>query len=151
MYDRFTDRSKEVLQRANTEAQRLNNESICSEHLLLGLIKLKSGVAPNVLKYLDLDLLKICNEVERIVGPCQDPAQMRQLSQAPQTKKILEYAMDEACKLNHDYVGTEHLLLGIMRDGEGLAAQILINLGLNLDVVRLQVRKIFGLDVENAN
>lgn len=150
MCDRFTDRSRRVLQLANQEAQRFNHESICPEHILLGLVKENSGVAAHVLKDLDVDLRKLRIEVERIVEMGPDMASYSQLPQAPRSKKILEYAMAEACKLNHDYVGTEHLLLGLLRDREGLAAQILINLGLKLEVVRHQVLKMIGLGDENA-
>ena len=114
MYERFTDRARKVMQLANQEAQRFNHEYIGTEHVLLGLVKEGSGVAANVLKNLDVDLRKIRLEVEKIVQAGPDMVTMGKLPQTPRAKKVIEYAMEEARNLNHNYVGTEHLLLGLL-------------------------------------
>ena len=112
MYERFTDRARKVMQLANQEAQRFNHEYIGTEHILLGLIKEGSGVAANVLKNLDVDLRKIRLEVEKLVQSGPDMVTMGKLPQTPRAKKVIEYSMEEARNLNHNYVGTEHILLG---------------------------------------
>ena len=113
MYERFTDRARKVMQLANQEAQRFNHEYIGTEHILLGLIKEGSGVAANVLKNLDVDLRKIRLEVEKLVQSGPDMVTMGKLPQTPRAKKVIEYSMEEARNLNHNYVGTEHILLGL--------------------------------------
>src|SRR6266852_2676056 len=123
MYERFTDRARKVMQLANQEAQRFNHEYIGTEHILLGLVKEGSGVAANVLKNLDIDLRKIRLEVEKIVQSGPDMVTMGKLPRTPRVKKVIEYSMEEARNLNHNYVGTEHVLLGLLRDEEGVAAQ----------------------------
>ncbi len=146
MYERFTDRARKVMQLANQEAQRFNHEYIGTEHILLGLVKEGSGVAANVLKNLDVDLRKIRLEVERIVqhGQGGDQVVMGRLPHTPRAKKVIEYSIEEARNLNHSYVGTEHLLLGLLREHEGVAAQVLMNLGLKLDDVREEVLNLLG-------
>ncbi len=144
MYERFTDRARKVLQLANQEAQRLNHEYIGTEHILLGLVKEGSGVASNVLKNLDVDLTKIRREVEKLVNQGTDMIAMGKLPQTPRAKKAIEYAMDEARTLGHSYVGTEHLLLGLLREEEGVAAQVLENLGLSLERVRNEILELIG-------
>ena len=113
------------MQLANQEAQRFNHEYIGTEHILLGLIKEGSGVAANVLKNLDVDLRKIRLEVEKLVQSGPDMVTMGKLPQTPRAKKVIEYSMEEARNLNHNYVGTEHILLGLLREQEGVAAQVL--------------------------
>ena len=149
MYERFTDRARKVMQLANQEAQRFNHEYIGTEHILLGLVKEGSGVAANVLKNLDVDLRKIRLEVEKIVQSGPDMVTMGKLPQTPRAKKVIEYAMEEARNLNHNYVGTEHLLLGLLREMEGVAAQVLMNLGLKLEDVREEVLNLLGHGLEN--
>jgi ATP-dependent Clp protease ATP-binding subunit ClpC len=146
MYERFTDRARKVMQLANQEAQRFNHEYIGTEHILLGLVKEGSGVAANVLKNLDVDLRKIRLEVERIVQPGAggDQVVMGRLPHTPRAKKVIEYSIEEARNLNHNYVGTEHLLLGLLREQEGVAAQVLMNLGLKLEDVREEVLNLLG-------
>ena len=144
MYERFTDRARKVMQLANQEAQRFNHEYIGTEHILLGLVKEGSGVAANVLKNLDVDLRKIRLEVEKIVQAGPDMVTMGKLPQTPRAKKVIEYAIEEARNLNHNYVGTEHLLLGLLREQEGVAAQVLMNLGLKLEEVREEVLNLLG-------
>ncbi|MEE9602730.1 MAG: ATP-dependent Clp protease ATP-binding subunit [Thermoguttaceae bacterium] len=148
MYERFTDRARKVMQLANQEAQRFNHEYIGTEHILLGLIKEGSGVAANVLKNLDIDLRKIRLEVEKLVQSGPDMVTMGKLPQTPRAKKVIEYSMEEARNLNHNYVGTEHILLGLLREQEGVAAQVLMNLGLKLEEVREEVLNLLGHGTE---
>jgi len=148
MYERFTDRARKVMQLANQEAQRFNHEYIGTEHVLLGLIKEGSGVAANVLKNLDVDLRKIRLEVEKLVQSGPDMVTMGKLLQTPRAKKVIEYSMEEARHLNHNYVGTEHILLGLLREQEGVAAQVLMNLGLKLEDVREEVLNLLGHGLE---
>src|SRR3989440_1924091 len=153
MYERFTDRARKVMQLANQEAQRFNHEYIGTEHILLGLVKEGSGVAANVLKNLDIDLRKIRLEVEKIVqtGPGSEMVTMGKLPQTPRAKKVIEYSIEEARNLNHNYVGTEHLLLGLLREQEGVAAQVLMNLGLKLEDVREEVLNLLGHNMPNES
>jgi ATP-dependent Clp protease ATP-binding subunit ClpC len=144
MYERFTDRARKVMQLANQEAQRFNHEYIGTEHILLGLVKEGSGVAANVLKNLDVDLRKIRLEVEKLVQSGPEMVTMGKLPQTPRAKKVIEYSMEEARNLNHNYVGTEHILLGLLREQEGVAAQVLMNLGLKLEEVREEVLNLLG-------
>jgi len=139
MFERFTDRARKVMQLANKEAQRLNHEYIGTEHILLGLVKEGAGVAARVLKDLEIDLHKIRLEVERVVESGPDMVTMGKLPQTPRAKKVIEYSIEEARNLNHNYVGTEHLLLGLLREQESVAAQVLMNLGLKLEDVREEV------------
>jgi ATP-dependent Clp protease ATP-binding subunit ClpC len=148
MYERFTDRARKVMQLANQEAQRFNHEYVGTEHVLLGLVKEGSGVAANVLKNLDVDLRKIRVEVEKIVQTGPDMVTMGKLPQTPRAKKVIEYAIEEARNLNHNYVGTEHLLLGLLREQEGVAAQVLMNLNLKLEEVREEVLNLLGHGME---
>jgi len=150
MYERFTDRARKVMQLANQEAQRFNHEYIGTEHILLGLVKEGSGVAANVLKNLDIDLRKIRLEVEKIVQSGPDMVTMGKLPQTPRAKKVIEYSIEEARNLNHNYVGTEHLLLGLLREQEGVAAQVLMNLGLKLEDVREEVLNLLGHNPESG-
>jgi len=150
MYERFTDRARKVMQLANQEAQRFNHEYIGTEHVLLGLIKEGSGVAANVLKNLDVDLRKIRLEVEKLVQSGPDMVTMGKLPQTPRAKKVIEYSMEEARNLGHNYVGTEHILLGLLREQEGVAAQVLMNLGLKLEEVREEVLNLLGHGIEGS-
>jgi ATP-dependent Clp protease ATP-binding subunit ClpC len=150
MYERFTDRARKVMQLANQEAQRFNHEYIGTEHILLGLVKEGSGVAANVLKNLDVDLRKIRLEVEKLVQSGPEMVTMGKLPQTPRAKKVIEYSMEEARNLNHNYVGTEHILLGLLREQEGVAAQVLMNLGLKLEEVREEVLNLLGHGMEGT-
>ena len=151
MYERFTDRARKVMQLANQEAQRFNHEYIGTEHILLGLVKEGSGVAANVLKNLDVDLRKIRLEVEKLVQSGPEMVTMGKLPQTPRAKKVIEYSMEEARNLNHNYVGTEHILLGLLREQEGVAAQVLMNLGLKLEEVREEVLNLLGHGLEGED
>ncbi len=149
MFERLTDRARKVMALANQEAQRLNHEYIGTEHILLGLVKEGSGVGANVLKNLDIDLRKVRLEVEKLVKSGPEMVTMGKLPQTPRAKKVIEYAIEEARNLNHNYVGTEHLLLGLLREHDGVAAQVLMNLGLKLEEVREEVLSLLGAGVES--
>ncbi len=133
---------------ANQEAQRFNHEYIGTEHILLGLVKEGTGVGANVLKNLDVDLHKVRLEVERLVKSGPEMVTMGKLPQTPRAKKVIEYAIEEAHNLNHNYVGTEHVLLGLLREKEGVAAQVLMNMGLKLEDVREEVLQLLGAGME---
>ncbi|MFM9995784.1 MAG: ATP-dependent Clp protease ATP-binding subunit [Phycisphaerales bacterium] len=150
MFERFTDRARKVMALANQEAQRFNHEYIGTEHILLGLVKEGSGVGANVLKNLDVDLRKVRLEVEKLVKAGPEMVTMGKLPQTPRAKKVIEYAIEEARNLNHNYVGTEHLLLGLLREHDGVAAQVLRNLGLKLEEVREEVLNLLGASPEAA-
>ena len=145
-FDRFTKRARRVLTLAQEEAQRLNHNYIGTEHLLLGLVREENGVAVRVLKELDIDLKQIRERVERTVGRGQR-AMYGKLSLTPRTKRVIELAVDEARRLGHHYIGTEHLLLGLIREGEGVAVDVLRSLGVSLDKVRAQTARVM---MENA-
>ena len=149
MFERFTDRARKVMALANQEAQRFNHEYIGTEHILLGLVKEGSGVGANVLKNLDVDIKKLRLEIEKLVKSGPDMVTMGKLPQTPRAKKVIEYAIEEARSLNHNYVGTEHILLGLLRETEGIAAQVLMNLGLKLEDVRQEVLNLLGAGVED--
>ncbi len=150
MFERFTDRARKTLALANQEAQRLNHEYIGTEHILLGLVKEGSGVGANILKNLDVDLRKVQIEVEKLVKSGPNMTTLGKLPQTPQAKKVIQYAIEEARNLNHNYVGTEHVLLGLLREQDGVAAQVLMNLNLKLDNVREEILNLLGVDTEAA-
>ncbi len=151
MFERFTDRARKVMALANQEAQRFNHEYIGTEHILLGLVKEGSGVGANVLKNLDVDLRKVRLEVEKLVKAGPEMVTLGKLPQTPRAKKVIEYAIEEARNLNHNYVGTEHLLLGLLREHDGVAAQVLRNLGLKLEEVREEVLNLLGAGGETES
>ncbi len=147
-YDRFTDRARKVMAYARQEAQRFNHDYIGTEHILLGLIKEGSGVAANVLRNLDVDIKKIRLEVEKMVQSSSDVVTKGQLPFTPRAKKVIEFSLDEARALGHNYIGTEHILLGLLRENDGVAAHVLMNLGLKLDDVREEVLNLLGADAQ---
>src|SRR5919108_4610463 len=138
-FDRFNDRAKRVLALAQDEAIRFNHNYIGTEHLLLGLVREGEGVAARSLNALGVELSKVRTAVEHIVGRGDHTFSPSEITLSPRTKKVVEFAIDEARKLGHGNVGTEHLLLGIVREGEGIASGVLESLGLNLERIRLQV------------
>jgi ATP-dependent Clp protease ATP-binding subunit ClpC len=140
-FDRFTKRARRVLSLAQEEAQRLNHNYIGTEHLLLGLVREENGVAVRVLRELGVDPRQIRERVERTVGRGQR-ALYGKLSLTPRTKRVIELAVDEARRLGHHYIGTEHLLLGLVREGEGVAVDVLKGLGVSLDKVRSQTARV---------
>ena len=151
MFERLTDRARKVMALANQEAQRFNHEYIGTEHILLGLVKEGSGVGANVLKALEIDLRKVRLEVEKLVKSGPEMVTMGKLPQTPRAKKVLEYAIEEARHLNHNYVGTEHLLLGLLREQDGVAAQVLMNLGVKLEEGREEVLNLLGAGIESED
>ena len=134
-FDKFTERARKVLQLAQEEAQRLHHDYIGTEHLLLGLVREGEGVAGHVLKSLGVDLEKVRKAVEDIIGR-GDSIVLGEIGLTPRAKKVIELAVDEVRRLNHHYIGTEHLLLGLLREGEGIGAGVLESFGLNLQEVR---------------
>ncbi|PCJ63319.1 MAG: NDP-hexose 4-ketoreductase [Planctomycetota bacterium] len=149
MFDRFTDRARKVLGFAKSEAERLNHDYIGTEHILLGLIKEGSGVAANVLENLSIDLEKVRVEVEKLVEIGPDTITGGQPPYTPRAKRVLELALEEARNLDHNYVGTEHILLGLIRENEGMAAQVLTNLSISIDDVRSEVLDLLGTEIED--
>jgi ATP-dependent Clp protease ATP-binding subunit ClpC len=150
MFERFTDRARKVMALANQEAQRFNHDVIGTEHILLGLVKEGSGVGATVLKNFDVDIKKLRLEVEKHVKSGPDMVTMGKLPQSPRAKKVIEYAIEEARALNHNYVGTEHILLGLLRESEGIAAQVLVSLGLKLEDVRQEILNLLGAGVDGG-
>jgi len=142
----FTDRARKVMALANQEAQRLNHEYIETEHILFGLIKEGSGVGATVLKNLDVDIKTLLPEVEKLLKSGPDIVAKGKLPQPPRAKKVIEYAIKEARSLNHNHVGTEHILLGLLRESKGIAAQVLRSLDLKLEDVRQEVLHLIGHD-----
>src|ERR687892_1639129 len=138
-FDRFNDRAKRVLALSQDEAIRFNHNYIGTEHLLLGLVREGEGVAARVLDSLGVELSKVRTAVEFIIGRGDSTTSPSEITLSPRTKKVIELAIDEARKLGHSHVGTEHLLLGLVREGEGIASGVLESLGVSLDKVRSQV------------
>ena len=151
MFDRFTDRARKVMGLARQEAQRFNHDYIGTEHILLGLVQEGSGVAASVLKNLDIDLRKIRQEVEKLVSNGTSMVTMGQLPFTPRAKKVLELSLEEASNLGHTYIGTEHLLLGLIRENEGIAAQVLRNLKVRLEDVRDEVLELLGAEPSESD
>jgi ATP-dependent Clp protease ATP-binding subunit ClpC len=141
MFDKFTNRAKQVIKLAKKEAQRLNHNYLGTEHVLLGLLKLGQGIAVNVLRNLNLDYETVRTEVERLVGFGPEIQVYGDPALTGKVKKVFEFANEEAASLNHNYVGTEHLLLALLRQTDGVAAQVLENLNINLKDVRKEVLK----------
>src|SRR5213596_2975798 len=142
-FDKFTERARRVLTLAQEEAQRFNHNYIGTEHLLLGLVREGEGVAAKVLSNLGVELNKVRSAVEFIIGR-GDRIVLGEIGLTPRAKKVIELAVDEARRLNHHYIGTEHLLLGLVREGEGIAAGVLESLGVNLEKVRTQTIQVLS-------
>src|SRR3954451_24825156 len=136
-FDKFTERARKVLSLAQEEAQRFQHNYIGTEHLLLGLVREGEGVAAKVLNNLGVELIRVRSAVEFIIGR-GDRIVLGEIGLTPRAKKVIELAVDEARRFNHHYIGTEHLLLGLVREGEGIAAGILESLGANLEKARIQ-------------
>jgi ATP-dependent Clp protease ATP-binding subunit ClpC len=144
MFEKFTDRAKKVISIARQEASRLNSEFIGTEHILLGIISEGGGVAAKVIKALSIDLKKIRQEIEKLIVPAANPSTLGQLPFSPRAKRVIELSTDIANQLGHEVVGTEHILLGLLKEEEGIAAQVLDNLGFKLDQVQEMVLEIIG-------
>src|SRR6266702_6574003 len=137
----FTPRAQQVLALARKEADRFNHNYVGTEHLLLGLIKLGQGVAVNVLQKMALDLETVRMEVEKQVGSGPETKMVGKIPYTPRVKKVLALAGKEARALNHSYVGTEHILLGLLREGEGVAARVLKSLEVDIERTRNEILK----------
>src|SRR4030095_2922383 len=144
----FTDRVRKVLQMAREEAARLHHEYVGTEHILLGLIREGEGVAAAVLQNLNVDLEEIQQKIEETVKKGKAaPASGNDLPYTSRAKKVLELAMAEARELSHSYVGTEHLLLGLLREEKGIAAQVLTEVGVALDAARAETLRLLGTEM----
>lgn len=146
MYERFTDRARKAIQLANQEAQRWNHECVETEHVLLGICKEGSGIAINVMKNLGADPRVVSLEVEKEMKPGPDMVTMGKLPQTPRVKRVLEGAVTEARELGFNHVGTEHLLLGLLREGESLPCRVLNRLGATLEKARAEILTLCGKD-----
>ncbi|NLG83965.1 MAG: ATP-dependent Clp protease ATP-binding subunit [Firmicutes bacterium] len=143
MYERFTERARKVLYLSQQEAKRLGHNYVGTEHLLLGLVAEGEGVAAPALKSLGINLQKVRRAVEKIIGTGDAPY-LGEVTLTPRAKRVLELAMDEGRQLGHNYIGTEHIILGLIRESEGVAAQVLKNMGADLEKVRRQVLSQLG-------
>src|SRR6478735_469973 len=143
-FNRFTDEARRVLVFANEEAHRFSHNYIGTEHFLLGLIRQESSIAARVLSNMGIQLPKVRSAMEFIIGR-GDQAPTGDIGLTPRAKKVIELAVDEANQLNNQSIGTEHLLLGLVREGEGIAAGVLESLGVNLEKVRAQVMQLIGI------
>src|SRR5207302_778655 len=143
-FDRFNDRAKRVLALAQDEAIRFNHNYIGTEHLLLGLVREGEGVAARALDSLGIELSKVRTAVEFTIGRGKATTSPSEITLSPRTKKVIELAIEEARKLGHSHVGTEHLLLGLVREGEGIASGVLESLGVSLEKIRHQVVATLG-------
>jgi ATP-dependent Clp protease ATP-binding subunit ClpC len=148
MYARFTERAQRVLALAQEEAARMRHPGVGTEHILLGLVREGEGIAAKALASLGVSAERVQAEVEKIIGPGQGLTSA--MTYTPRAKRVIELSIDEARKLNHNYVGTEHLLLGLIREGEGVAARVLSNLGVSLNKARQQVLQLLGGDLADA-
>lgn len=146
MFDRFTDRARKVMGLARKEAQRLNHAYIGTEHILLGLVQEGGGVGVSALENLDVDPKKIRYEVESLVTSGTTTVGMGQIPFTPRAKRVLELTLEEATSLGHTYIGTEHILLGLILEDEGIAAQALRTLKVRIEDVRDEVLEILGVD-----
>ncbi|MGP4082468.1 ATP-dependent protease ATP-binding subunit ClpC [Pseudalkalibacillus sp. R45] len=149
MFGRFTERAQKVLALAQEEAIRLGHNNVGTEHILLGLVREGEGIAAKALSVLGLSPEKIQKEVETLIGKGQESVQT--IHYTPRAKKVIELSMDEARKLGHSYVGTEHILLGLIREGEGVAARVLNNLGVSLNKARQQVLQLLGSNESSSS
>ncbi|PWI58595.1 ATP-dependent Clp protease ATP-binding subunit [Sulfoacidibacillus thermotolerans] len=149
LFNRFTERAQKVLTLAHEEAVRLGHPGVGTEHILLGLVKEGEGIAAKALLSLGVTGDKIQREVEKIIG--RGPGNTTGTTYTPRAKKVIELSMDEARKLGHNYIGTEHILLGLIREGEGIAARVLGNLGINLSKARQTVLQLLGADSPESN
>jgi ATP-dependent Clp protease ATP-binding subunit ClpC len=140
MFERFTDRARKVMAIANEQTHLFNHQYIGTEHIFLGLVK-EGGTGADVLKNLGVDIEKMLPEVEQLIKHKggKDAVAQGKIQQTQNAIKVIEYAIDEARNLNHGYIGTEHILLGLLRASEGIAAQVLANLGVNIEKARMEI------------
>jgi hypothetical protein len=149
MYDLFTERARKVMQLANQEARRFGQDHIGTEHVLLGLIKERSGVAASVLQNLGVGMQKVRCQIERLAARQPDIQITGSLRKTERTKNVIAWAIDEADRLSHNYIGTEHILIGLMREQEGIAAQVLMSEGLKLEEARAEVIRVLASDMRS--
>ncbi len=142
--NRFTERAQKVILIAQEEAKRLNHDYVGTEHILLGLVAIGEGVAAQVLSNLGIDLKKLRNEIEKVVGTGDNIMLLGEIPFSPRAKKVLEFAVEEAQNMGHYYVGTEHILLGLLREEEGIAARVLENIGIDIEDVREEILSLLG-------
>ena len=144
MFERFTDKARKVMAIANEQVQLFNHQYIGTEHIFLGLVKEGNGTGAAVLKNLGADIEKMLPEVEQLfkLKGGQDAVAEGKIPQTQNAIKVIEYAIEEARNLNHDYIGTEHILLGLLRESEGIAAQVLANLGVSIEGARMEIEKL---------
>ena len=148
-FEKFSEKARRVLSLAQEEAQRFNHTYIGTEHVLLGLVRETDGVAAKVLTNLGVELPKVRSAVEFIIGRGERAA-TGEIGLTPRAKKVIELAVDEARRLNHNYIGTEHLLIGLMREGEGVPAGVLESLGVTLDKIRAETSRILSQNVQQS-
>lgn len=141
MYEKFTDRARKVMQLANQAAQKLNHEYVGTEHILLGLLRLEEGIAIRVLTNLGIELRCVETEIMKFVVPNPDMVTMGKLPLTPRSQLVIKHAIEESRDLGHDYISTEHLLLGLLLCSEGIAVQVLSNFGVAIKEVREQISK----------
>jgi ATP-dependent Clp protease ATP-binding subunit ClpC len=146
MFERFTDRARKVMAIANQQVQQFNHQYIGTEHIFLGLVKEGGGTGAAALKNLGVDIHKMLPEVEQLfkLKGGKDEVAQGKIPQMQNATKVIEYAIDEARNLNHDYIGTEHILLGLLRVNEGIASQVLANLGVSIENARMEIEKLLN-------
>jgi ATP-dependent Clp protease ATP-binding subunit ClpC len=144
MFERFTERARQIVVLAQDEARMLKHNYIGTEHLLLGLLREEEGLAARVLESMDITLEEVRNQVSRIVGRGDEPLVSGQIPFTPRAKKVLELSLREAMALGHNYIGTEHILLGVVRENEGVAARILLDFDADADKIRNEVFRMLG-------
>lgn len=146
MFERFTDRARKVMAIANEHVRRFNHKYIGTEHIFLGLVKEGGGTGAAVLKNLGVDIDEMLPEVEQLfkIKGGRDAVAEGEIPQTQNAIKVIEYAIEEARNLNHDYIGTEHILLGLLRVNEGIAAQVLVNLGVSIENARMEIEKLLN-------
>jgi ATP-dependent Clp protease ATP-binding subunit ClpC len=152
VFERFTDRARRVVVLAQEEARLLNHNHIGTEHILLGLLREEEGVAARALTSMDISLADVRGQVEEIIGQ-GETMPTGHIPFTPRAKKVLELSLRESIQLGHNYIGTEHILLGLVREGEGVAAQVLVNRGASLDGVRgavLKLLEVHGQETSGA-
>ncbi|MCK4401423.1 ATP-dependent Clp protease ATP-binding subunit [bacterium] len=150
MFSRFTERAKRVVMMAKEEATRMNHPQVGTEHILLGLLRVGSGVALAVIEKMGIDPRKIMNEIEKKARTGSPALVLGEMPISPQAKRVLELSLEESAALGHNYVGTEHIFLGLIREKEGIAAQVLEQIGLNLEKVRDEIMSLLGAEPVGA-
>jgi ATP-dependent Clp protease ATP-binding subunit ClpC len=144
VFERFTERAKQVVVLAQDEARALKHNYIGTEHILLGLLREEEGLAARVLESLDITVEEVRAQVARIIGPGDEPIVSGQIPFTPRAKKVLELSLREALSLKHNYIGTEHILLGLVRENEGVAARILVDFDADAETIRNEIMRVLS-------